>query len=74
MANLTKPIDPVTRHAEFAIDSASEISLLPTTTKGGSGNLSTIENGVAAGSTAYTTDGNLDIYVLNGLSDEWKLS
>ena len=63
MAALTK-MDYSTNYAEFSIDSAEEIELLPTTTAGGSGALANV-GAVAAGSAAYTTDGNLDIYTLD---------
>ncbi len=59
-----------TNYAEFSIDSAEEIELLPTTTAGGSGALANVD-AVAAGSAAYTTDGNLDIYTLDG-SGTWN--
>lgn len=59
-----------TNYAEFSIDSAEELALLPTTTAGGTGALASV-GAVAAGSAAYTTDGNLDVYTLDG-SDTWN--
>ena len=61
--------DFATNYAEFSIDSASELSLLPTTSSGGSGVLANVP-ACSAGSAAYTTDGTLSIYTLDG-SDEW---
>lgn len=69
MAALTK-MDYSTGYAEFSVDSAAELALLPTTTAGGSGVLANV-GAVAAGSAAYTTDGNLDVYTLDG-SDTWN--
>lgn len=62
-----------TRNATFSISNASELDQLPTTTKTGQGNLSTVQT-VAPGSAAYLTDGTLDIYILDGDTDTWKLS
>lgn len=59
-----------TNYAEFSIDSAGELALLPTTTAGGTGALASV-GAVAAGSAAYTTDGNLDVYTLDG-SGTWN--
>lgn len=59
-----------TNYAEFSIDSAEELALLPTTTAGGTGALASV-GAVAAGSAAYTTDGNLDVYTLDG-SGTWN--
>ena len=59
-----------TNYAEFSIDSAEELALLPTTTATGTGVLANV-NAVAAGSAAYTTDGNLDVYTLDS-SDTWN--
>jgi len=59
-----------TRWALFSINSASELSSLPTTTAGGSVP-GTPEGGVTAGSIAYTNDGNFDLYTLDE-SDNWN--
>lgn len=69
MAALTK-MDYSIGYAEFSIDSAEEIALLPTTTTAGTGVLANVDK-VKAGSAAYTTDGNLDVYILDG-SDVWN--
>lgn len=58
-----------TDYAEFAIDSAAEIALLPTTSSVGTGKL--VDKPVKAGSIAYTTDGNFDFYTLDS-SDSWN--
>ena len=69
MAAQTKR-DYSTNYAEFSIDSSSELSLLPTTTAAGSGALAAVP-ACAPGSVAYTTDGNLSIYTLDG-EDNWN--
>ena len=69
MAALTR-MDYATNYAEFSIDSVGELAMLPTTTAGGTGALASV-GAVAAGSAAYTTDGNLDVYTLDG-SDTWN--
>lgn len=60
-----------TDYAEFAIKDASEIPMLPTTSAGGSGDLAGKVAAIKAG-IAYTTDGNFDVYTLNGSTDEWN--
>ena len=70
MLGLVRPIDPKYNHGEFYVDSEAEISKLPTTTNYGQDNLSTIAP-VAAGSTAYTNDGNLSVFTLNGTTGLW---
>lgn len=57
-----------TDYAEFSIDSAEEVALLPTTTSSGSGVLANV--GPIKAGTAYTTDGVFDIYTL--ASNEWN--
>jgi len=69
MAALTK-MDYSTGYAEFSIDSAAELALLPTTTAAGSGVLANV-SAVTAGSAAYLTDGTLGIYTLDA-SDNWN--
>ena len=69
MAALTK-MDYSTNYAEFSIDNENELELLPTTIAGGTGALASV-GAVAAGSAAYTTDGNLDVYTLDG-SGVWN--
>lgn len=69
MAALTN-MNYSTNYAEFSIDSAEEIELLPTTTACGSGVLANV-GAVAAGSAAYLTDGTLGIYTLDA-SDNWN--
>lgn len=56
--------------AEFSIESASEISLLPTTTTLGSGDLAKWGT-VIAGSRAFTDDGKMDWYTLDA-ADTWN--
>ena len=68
MAALVK-YDHGTKYAEFSIDSAAELELLPTTTAAGS--VSGLAGAVAAGSAAYLTDGTLGIYTLDG-SGTWN--
>lgn len=69
MAAQTKR-DFATNYAEFSIDSAAELDLLPTTTAWGSGVLNKVPPCIA-GSAAYTTDGNMSIYTLDG-EDNWN--
>ena len=59
-----------TRWALFSISSSSELSDLPTTTTAGSVP-GTPDGGVTAGSIAYTTDGNFDLFTLDS-SDSWN--
>lgn len=66
-------IDYTTRTAVFSASNASEISKLPTTTEKGKDLLSTMDP-VAPGSSCYLTDGTMDIYILDGDTNTWKLS
>lgn len=69
MANLAD-MNYSTGCATFSVDSAEEISKLPTTTAKGTDELSG-EGPVKAGSWAYRTDSSSDIYTLNGISNTW---
>lgn len=60
-----------TDYAEFAVKDASELPMLPTTSKVGSGDLVGKVAAIKAG-IAYTTDGNFDVYTLNDSTDEWN--
>ena len=59
-----------TKWALFSINSASELSDLPTTTAAGSVP-GVPDVGVTAGSIAYTTDGAFDLYTLDE-SNNWN--
>lgn len=73
MAALVKQIDSITRYAEFSIDDASEVDLLPTTTsRGRTGSPLASVNPVCAGSCAYDTK-TLDVYLLSN-DDVWNLA
>lgn len=63
--------DYVSRYCEFAVDSASDISKLPTTTSAGQDNLSTIKS-CCNGSIAYLSDSAFTVWTLNGETDTWK--
>lgn len=72
-AQLLKPINAY-GYGEFSIDNAAtDLDLLPKTSTPGKQNLATISK-VCAGSCAYTNDGNMEIYILNGETDTWTLS
>lgn len=57
-----------TRLCKFSIDSANDLSSLPTKTTQGKDMLSTIKN-CTQGSMAYSTDGKQ--YILSGETNEW---
>lgn len=66
-------LDTSTRTAVFSASSASELSKLPNLTDVGKENLSTVQP-IAPGSSCYLTDGTMDIYILDGDTNTWKLS
>lgn len=69
MAALTK-YDYSTDYAEFCISGAAELPKLPNTSRGGADELAGYDK-IKAG-TAYTTDGNFDVYTLDTATDEWN--
>lgn len=58
-----------TRYAKFVISNIDALSLLPTTTSSGKGNLSTIY-GISIGSVCKVLSNPIRYYVLNE-NDEW---
>lgn len=72
MIALVNRIDSAIRFAKFSVSNTNELTLLPTTTRrGAQGTPASSINPVCAGSLAYVTDSDSDVYVLDGNSDTW---
>ena len=69
---LINRIDSATRFAKFSVSHTNELTLLPTTKRRGVQDTPASSiSPICAGSLAYVTDADNNVYVLNGETDQW---